>query len=154
MKPLTLEWVQKAEEDFLGATQLARRRKVPVPNLVCFHCQQCVEKYLKARLQEYEILFPKTHDLPRLLGLLLSSQPLWEHLRDALEVLTEYGVEFRYPGENATVADAKRALVLCRSVRRTARQSLALDDKQRDLCVRESKVTYKVKRRRKHQGAK
>ena len=32
---------------------------------VCFHCQQCAEKYLKARLQQDRIVFGKTHNLNR-----------------------------------------------------------------------------------------
>jgi HEPN domain-containing protein len=44
------EWIQKAEEDYTVATTLARKRKQPTPSTVCFHCQQCAEKYLKAFL--------------------------------------------------------------------------------------------------------
>ncbi|MFH1477044.1 MAG: HEPN domain-containing protein [Verrucomicrobiota bacterium] len=51
MKPLVREWIKKAEEDFVAAQQLSRVRKPPVWNIVCFHCQQCVEKYLIAYLQ-------------------------------------------------------------------------------------------------------
>jgi HEPN domain-containing protein len=41
------EWFDKAEEDFDGAASLSRRRKKPLPSLVCFHAQQCAEKYLE-----------------------------------------------------------------------------------------------------------
>lgn len=44
-----------------------RARKAPNYDAVCFHSQQCVEKYLKALLQEYNIAFGKIHDLPVLL---------------------------------------------------------------------------------------
>ncbi len=67
MKPLTAEWVVKAEADFQGALALSRRKN-PLPDLVCFHCQQCAEKYLKAVLQEWGIPFPKTHVLTDLLA--------------------------------------------------------------------------------------
>jgi HEPN domain-containing protein len=46
---------------------LRRSRKKHSRDLVCFHLQQCIEKYLKARLNEAGIPFPKTHDLERLL---------------------------------------------------------------------------------------
>ena len=39
MKPSTREWVAKAEEDFLAAQDLARRRKLPLWSSVCFHAQ-------------------------------------------------------------------------------------------------------------------
>ena len=50
MKPLTAEWVSKAEGDF--ATMERESRVADSPNLegLCFHAQQCAEKYLKARL--------------------------------------------------------------------------------------------------------
>ena len=44
------EWINKAEDDFEGAKDIARRRKRPLPDLVCFHCQQSAEKYLKSFL--------------------------------------------------------------------------------------------------------
>ena len=62
MTRLTREWVTKAEEDFSVAGGLVRRRKIPAWNAICFHCQQCAEKYLKARLQEANIGFPKTQE--------------------------------------------------------------------------------------------
>ncbi len=65
MKPITREWVEKAEEDF----RVARREQGARPaahNAVCFHAQQCVEKYLKAFLQEHDLPFYRTHDLEAL----------------------------------------------------------------------------------------
>jgi HEPN domain-containing protein len=47
---LLAEWVNKAEADYQSAVALHRRRKAPLPDIVCYHCQQCVEKYLKAYL--------------------------------------------------------------------------------------------------------
>ena len=42
------DWVDKAEDDWKAAVDLDRRRRDPLPDPVCFHCQQCAEKYLKA----------------------------------------------------------------------------------------------------------
>ena len=50
MKTITQEWADKAEEDWEAALDLARRRKKPTNNAVCFQAQQCAEKYLKAWL--------------------------------------------------------------------------------------------------------
>ena len=80
MKAATREWVVKAEGDFLAAMALARRRKIPLHDQVCFHFQQAAEKHLKACLEEDRIWFPKTHDLNVLLTLLLPVQPLWSAL--------------------------------------------------------------------------
>jgi HEPN domain-containing protein len=50
--PLTPEWIEKAEGDFHSALRELRARKNPNYSSACFHAQQCVEKYLKGRLQE------------------------------------------------------------------------------------------------------
>jgi HEPN domain-containing protein len=130
MKPATREWVRCAEEDFGVAVVLLRRRaKVAPNNSIGFHCQQCVEKYLKARLEEAALNVPKTHDLMALLQLLLASEPLWAAFAPALRRLNDYAVKFRYPGHAATRADARQALKACRSVRADVRLSLGLPRK-------------------------
>src|SRR5438309_443570 len=77
MKPLTREWVKKAEGDFSTAQREIRARKSPNHDSACFHAQQCVEKYFKARLQEAGMGFPHTHDLEALLAIVLPIEPLW-----------------------------------------------------------------------------
>lgn len=126
MKPLTHEWVAKAEGDFYLAVNAMKSRSRHVPDGVCFHSQQCVEKHLKARLVEAGVAPPRSHDLPELLKLLLPIEPLWSAWRSALGALTFYAVPFRYPGQNATRADARQALRHCRSIRKEVRLSLGL----------------------------
>ena len=57
MKPLTREWIGKAEGDLATVRREVQARKAPNYDAACFHAQQCIEKYLKARLQEAEISF-------------------------------------------------------------------------------------------------
>src|SRR5947207_15739429 len=102
MKPGTREWVDKAEADFATAGRELRARKQPNYDAACFHAQQCVEKYLKARLVEANIRFSKTHDLERLLDLILPREPLWEAYRPVLLDLNNYAVAYRYPRQPAT----------------------------------------------------
>jgi HEPN domain-containing protein len=128
MKLLTQEWVEKAEGDFLVAAQIMRRRKQRVYDAACFHAQQTVEKYLKARLCQEGVAFPKTHDLVTLLKLLLPLEPLWSAFLPQAHLLADYAVDFRYPGDTATLAEARLALKSCRSIRREVRSSLGLPD--------------------------
>ena len=58
MKPTTLEWIHKAEEDWHVAQMSYRARKYPSYDAAVFHAQQCAEKYLKARLEEAAIASP------------------------------------------------------------------------------------------------
>ncbi len=53
------EWIEKAEEDFRVALSLRRLRRHPAHNSVCFHSQQCIEKYLKAYFKMKDLLFAK-----------------------------------------------------------------------------------------------
>jgi len=126
MKPSTREWIKKAEADYQLALILSRRRKVTFHGHGCFLCQQSAEKYLKARLEEADIMSPKTHDLKKLLNLLLPVEPLWAAMLSALAGLTDYAVEFRYPGHEATARQMKEALKAAKTVRKEARLALGL----------------------------
>jgi HEPN domain-containing protein len=109
MKRATREWVRKAEADWKGAQRLARGSE-PLHDLVCFHCQQAVEKYLKALLEELAANIPKTHDLEKLLSLLIPHHASLRSQRRGTRFLTEFAVSPRYPGDNATKRDSQSAL--------------------------------------------
>ena len=126
MKASAREWVRKAEEDFLAASALRLRRKKPLWNIVCFHVQQTIEKYLKARLEEAGVSAPKTHDLTHLLNLALPVEPLWAPYSHAFSLIVSYAVLTRYPGSSATKADALHALKIGREFRKEARRALGL----------------------------
>jgi HEPN domain-containing protein len=127
MKTLTREWVKKAEGDFNTLLREVRARKAPNYDAACFHAQQCVEKYLKARLQEAEIPFGKTHNLTVLFNACVTLEPLWKILDRPILVLNAYSVELRYPGESADRRMAKEALAATRELRGIVRESLGLD---------------------------
>jgi len=131
MKPLTCEWVEKAEGDWHTAQRELRARTLANPDAVCFHAQQSVEKYLKGLLQEREIVFPRTHALDLLAGLLLPGEPSWEELRPGLRKLSEGALALRYPGSSANLTLAREAVAICREVRRRARLGLGLRARRR-----------------------
>jgi HEPN domain-containing protein len=83
-----------------------------------------VQKYLKARLVEADVYFKKIHDLTYLLELVKPLEPLWVTYEQELRLLTDYAVEFRYPGASADLEIAKLAQKSCKSFRTSARQSL------------------------------
>lgn len=111
------EWALKAEEDFQAALVLARSRKKPLLNSVCFHSQQAAEKYLKSYLTLKSIRFTKTHDLILLKNLCVKHDGDFEFLSDLVVALNPYAVEFRYPGEQANRRDAKHALSAVKEIR-------------------------------------
>ena len=92
MKKATAPWVRKAEADYQLAKQTARG-KGKFHDAVCFHCQQCVEKYLKARLIEGDVAFPKIHVLDRLLDLAITLEPEWKRHYKKCAALTDFAVD-------------------------------------------------------------
>ena len=105
MKRLTREWIGKAEDDYQAAHRL-RDENRRFHDQICFHCQQSAEKYLKAVLQEAGVRFDRTHDLERLLIVLLPAHTRLRGLRRGLKFLRRFAVETRYPGDRATKRDA------------------------------------------------
>ena len=126
MKAITREWIEKAEADYAAAVILRRSRKKFSRDLVCFHLQQSVEKYLKARLEEAGTTFPKTHDLETLLSLIIPIEPMWAVLRQPLAVLSAFAVAIRYPGRTASAAEATRLMKETTRIRGIARQAFGL----------------------------
>jgi HEPN domain-containing protein len=123
MKQHTAQWVRKAEDDIAAARSLAAQAK-PRRDVVCFHCQQAVEKYLKALLQDRGAPVPRTHDLLDLLELLLPQDGTLKPLRRGLGSLTRYAVEYRYPGPRARTREMQSALRIAQRVREELRSRL------------------------------
>lgn len=129
MNTVLKEWVEKAEEDYLVALREYRAHRQPAYNAVCFHAQQCVEKYLKAALVKNRVAFRKTHDLALLLDECVAFFPLWEAMRVELKRLSGYAVQFRYPGESADRQEATRSIAIMRVCREQVREAFGLSSK-------------------------
>jgi HEPN domain-containing protein len=117
-RKVVADWLLKAQNDF-GLVEFLVDQGGVFPSQIAFHCQQAAEKYLKAFLTWFEVIFPKTHDLEVLLNLVAGvnagmAKELWHVI-----VLTPYGVEMRYPGDRpeVTVEEAREAVELARLVR-------------------------------------
>lgn len=122
--PEVTEWILKAEGDFGTAIREFRARNNPNFDAVCFHAQQSAEKYLKGLIQSLGGPLPKTHDLVVLLDACVERYPLLAGWRDQLELLTQYAVLFRYPGESAEKSDAKAAIKAIKRFREELRSIL------------------------------
>lgn len=123
MNPLTLEWVQKAERDY-AAIALHQGEEDPDFDIICFHAQQCIEKYLKAWLQEADIPLLRSHDLLALLNIIVPTIPSWRTWQSDFLVIAPYAVEFRYPGKSATAENTQHATRICDEVRQAVRSEL------------------------------
>ena len=93
------EWYQFAKMDYQTAIHLYDTM-YPMPNeIICYHCQQAVEKLLKGLMVRYGIELKKTHDLGLLAETLSEYVEIPERIYDICDELTPYGVKIRYPQE-------------------------------------------------------
>ena len=103
MKKQVKDWILLADKD-LYASELLIKDESPLTNIVAFHCQQTIEKYLKAFLLENDIPFIKTHDLIKLNGMIKEIKDLGID-ENKLIPINEVYVEVRYPGEIGLMPD-------------------------------------------------
>ena len=91
------EWIAKAEEDLKAAAHILKLGRSCPTAAVCFHAQQCAEKYLKAYLVSQAIAFPKTHKIQELVLLTPAKARPSISLEEQL-LLSNYAAGPRYPG--------------------------------------------------------
>ena len=123
MKELTKEWIDKGEDDFIVVNRQSKA-KIPVYDAICFHTQQCIEKYMKALLQENNIEFEKVHDLGILLEKSKGFIPSLEKHKEKLIELSSFAVEIRYPGIRATKEEAENSISIMRKIRKIIKEHL------------------------------
>lgn len=122
---LVREWVVKAEHDLTNAAHTLTLGKDCPTDTVCFHAQQCVEKYIKALLVFKGTSFPKTHEIAVIRALLPPK------LRPSVDSktqsrLTDYATGQRYPdaGPEILLTEARKAVAIARRVRKEVRKHL------------------------------
>ena len=89
------QWRLKAEND-LAIVKHDIGNEHPVTDVLCFHCQQAAEKYLKLFLIYQGSDYPKAHDIAALLHACAAKDSDFHALMDC-SYLTDYAVELRYP---------------------------------------------------------
>jgi len=106
-------WIEIAEEDLLLANHAFTLRSNIPYRLICYHAQQCAEKYLKAFLVSRLIDFPYTHSIVSLVKLCPVELNLTTQLAETFK-LTNFAVAKRYPGEykKVTMDDTVEAVKL------------------------------------------
>lgn len=100
------------------------RGKSRMPDTTAFHCQQSAEKFLKAFLQEHQVVFERKHDLMPLLALCISLDADFQSLKEYLQELDRYAVAVRYPGVSVKVEQAKSAFRVAKKVRGFVKRKL------------------------------
>ena len=98
-QPAHLQWLDIADRD-LGVAKHLFSLYRPMPlEIICYQCQQCAEKALKALYIFLDIPggVPKTHDLSLLLDQMHNAVSVADAYYDLADQLTPYGTAARYP---------------------------------------------------------
>ncbi len=88
------QWLEKANHDLIAARLIIDASPI-ILDVACFHCQQAVEKYLKAFLVFKKLDFPKTHNLDLLLKSCADINPVFAVID--LFNMEDFAVRGRYP---------------------------------------------------------
>ncbi|MBO4318870.1 MAG: HEPN domain-containing protein [Treponema sp.] len=118
-----LEWERFAEMDYITANHLDKTLYPKQMEIICYHCQQCAEKYLKALLDYLGYEIEKTHDLGNLANTISEKVLVPQDVLISCAKLTQYGVKIRYPQEfemtdnhvKAAINDMEKVRQWCRS---------------------------------------
>ena len=111
------QWLDKANDDLRSAEYLSTMHNPTPDEIICFHCQQSAEKYLKAFIFTLNIEPEKTHDLEELLKTCQEHDASFSSLLSKLQFLNDYAVIPRYPNElGITNDDMKTAIQYARDV--------------------------------------
>ena len=113
------EWFRFADMDLTSAEHLSNTMRPQPLEVICYHCQQAAEKYLKGYLIYKGVTEPpKTHDLVFLSDMCIEFDIRFNEIERACDVLTRYGVQPRYPKEiGVTINDTLKALEYARHIR-------------------------------------
>ncbi len=119
MRAFTKEWLKAAADDLLTIEEIINNPHLT--HIVAFHAQQCVEKCMKAVIEENEIDIPKVHKLLKLYENV--SFVLNDLDEDIMIILDGLYIESRYPGDmgllphgKPTVDDAEEFYNFAKSV--------------------------------------
>jgi len=112
------QWKEIADSD-LNLAIFSSQNMWPAPHaIICFHCQQAVEKYLKWFLVLHNIEPPKVHDLSEIKKLCEKIEPQFSAISEKCSILTGYAVQARYPNEmRVEKQDMDKALEYAKEIR-------------------------------------
>lgn len=112
-------WVRLAEGDLAMARLGLESEQFDVFELVGFHAQQAVEKFIKAFLARSAVDFEDQHDIDYLQALVRKADSQLASRIDPAASLNRYAVGTRYPGRYAPVTreQAEAAVRIAEQVR-------------------------------------
>ena len=121
-RELVVEWFRFADADAdadIDTALLLKDMRPQHHEIICYHCQQAVEKYLKGFLVFKEQMPPKTHDLIYLCNLCTEQDQEFSNLLSQCSYLKQFGIQPRYPKESGiTSANVEQAIKFALDVKK------------------------------------
>lgn len=116
------EWIDKANKDIKAVEKL--KDELDITEIVCFHCQQAVEKYLKALLIYNGEDIQKTHNIDFLLNKCkIYNTEFEKYIGNSL---SDYAVDLRYPDTQyiPTTEETEEAIKLMNQIIEIVKQMI------------------------------
>jgi HEPN domain-containing protein len=113
----TIQWFQIADADYNSAKILNNYIR-KYNDIICYHCSQAVEKYLKGYLVYTDTILQNTHNLPYLNSLCIEKSKDFQEINSECRLLNNYTSQVRYPHEmDITGNDVSNVLKAVEKVR-------------------------------------
>lgn len=93
------KWCKYAGDDLQVAKNLMETMHNKPLEIICYHCQQAAEKYLKAYLISKNWGLERTHDLIILLTTAVNYDSDFSNYKKHCSFMNSFGVKVRYPDE-------------------------------------------------------
>ena len=121
-------WIEKADHD-LGTALITYKYIPKYKDTIAFHCQQAVEKYLKAYIIKLGLSLKRTHDLVHLLEMINQKDKVNQSYFEKVFELQDYAVEIRYPENRIelTNEDLNSAICIAKDIRKWILEKLGLN---------------------------
>jgi HEPN domain-containing protein len=112
------DWRILAERDIVVADHLASTM-APVPSeIIVFHCQQAVEKYLKGALTVLGVEPPYIHDLDDLCSLAEKHRSSFASIASLCTIIIQFSIQPRYDrGIDLSEADMRIVLAHTKTIK-------------------------------------
>ena len=104
------EWMTIADCDFDSAKILNEATR-KYYEIICYHCAQATEKYLKAYLVYHDIIPERSHDLINLYRICVNIDSIFRSINTKCGFLNRFANDIRYPHRyEVTDSDANFAI--------------------------------------------
>jgi len=98
------EWIKIADDDFDSA-QILNQSFRKHHEIICYHCAQAVEKYLKGYLEYKDIVPENTHNLTYLNSICTDQDNSFINIKTECDFLNKFANNIRYPHRYETKED-------------------------------------------------